>query len=100
MTGFCCDRCGKPLLVDEEVRYVVDVRVYAAYDPMEITSDDLAADRRDEIRELTQKMREMDPKELEEQVYKRFTLELCPACQREYLKHPLPKPQNTHTEEH
>ena len=91
MAGFCCDRCGKPLLVDEEVRYVANIEVFAAYDVMELTSDDLAGDRTDEIRDLVQQMRRMDPKELEDQVYQRITLDLCPACRKAFVKDPLGK---------
>ena len=90
MADFCCDMCGKPLLVDEDVRYILKVEVFAAYDPMELTEDDLKADRLKEIRELVKRMEQMDPKELEEQVYKKLTFDLCPACRKKYLKNPLP----------
>ena len=41
MNGISCDRCDKSLLVDEDVRYEVRIVVQAAYDPMEITREDL-----------------------------------------------------------
>ena len=51
MDGITCDMCGKSLLVDEDVRYIADVsRSYAAYDAMEITTEDLA--RRDIAEEI------------------------------------------------
>ena len=90
MAQFCCDMCGKPLLVDEDVRYILKVEVYAAYDPMELTDDDLKASRLKEIRELVKRMEHMDPKELEDQVYKKLTFDLCPACRKKYLSRPLP----------
>ena len=90
MAGFCCDMCGKPLLVDSGVRYIARIEVFAAYDPMELTADDLKRDHLKEIRELAQRLAERDPQELEDQVYKSFTFDLCPECQKEYLKHPLP----------
>lgn len=91
MAGFCCDLCGKPLLVDEDVRYVVRIEVFAAYDPMELTEDDLKADRLKEIRELSRRMAGMDPKELEDQVYQKLAFDLCPACRKKYVKNPLPR---------
>ena len=90
MAQFCCDMCGKPLLVDEDVRYVVRVEVFAAYDPMELSAEDLKRDRLKEIRELVKRMEAMAPQELEDQVYKQLTFEVCPACRKKYLKNPLP----------
>jgi len=89
VSGFVCDRCGKPLLVDEDVRYVLKMELFAAYDPMELTHDDLAQDRRTEIADLIDQMQRMDPKKLEESVYKRMVFDLCPACQRAVLDDPL-----------
>jgi hypothetical protein len=31
----------------------------------------------------------MSPEEAQDQVYREFSFDLCPACQREYLRHPL-----------
>ena len=91
MAGFCCDVCGKPLLVDSDVRYVVKIEVFAAYDPMELTDADLKQDRMKEIRDLAQRLSELEPQELEDQVYKSFQFDLCPECQRKYVKNPLPR---------
>jgi hypothetical protein len=90
MADFCCDMCGKPLLVDEDVRYILRVEVFAAYDPMELTAEDLKQDHLAEIRELVKRMEAMDPKELEDQVYQKLTFEVCPACRKKYVAHPLP----------
>ena len=92
MDSFSCAMCGKPLLLDEDVRYVVDIRVYAAYDAMDLTAEDLKKDRREEIKRLIEQMKDMDPQELEDQVHKEFRFHLCPACQRQYLRDPLPRP--------
>lgn len=89
MIKLACDICGKTLLLDEDVRYVVDIRVFAAADPMELTADDLKRDLRRELRELVERMKNMDPEKAQDSVYRRFRFELCPACQKEYLKDPL-----------
>jgi len=81
--------CGKTLLSDEDVRYVVKVEVYAAYDPLEITEEDLKKDHKQEIADLLSDMNGMDAEELEEGVYKRLRFDLCAACQRRYLANPL-----------
>ena len=33
--GLICDRCSANLLVDSDVRYLVMIEVYTAYDPLE-----------------------------------------------------------------
>jgi hypothetical protein len=86
--------CGKPLLADEDTRYVVKVDVYAAYDPMEITDADLAEDKSEEVKELLDQMADMDAEQLEDQVHKTFRFDLCPACQACYIQDPLSRGAN------
>ena len=89
MVHYTCDMCGKPLLVDEDTRYVVRVEVFAAYDPLELTEEDIEADHLEEISHLIEKMERMDPEELEDDVYKSFRLDLCPACRKKFVEEPL-----------
>ena len=89
MIHFTCDMCGKVLLADEDTRYVVKVEVYAAYDPMELTSKDLQDDRTEEMQDLLDEMADIDPEVLEDQVHKTFRFDLCPECHAAYLKDPL-----------
>jgi hypothetical protein len=90
MDGIVCDMCGKELLTDEDTRYVVKIQVYAAYDPMELTADDVARDRSNELAELLRQLESMNADELEDQVARCFEFDLCPACQKKYLAEPLP----------
>src|SRR5690554_3939730 len=83
-----CDGCGKPLQ-HGALRYRVKIDVRAAYDEMEIGLADLFRDHREELRSLVERYQDDDPKMLEETIYKAFQLDLCPACQRIYLKNPL-----------
>ena len=89
MDGLTCDGCGEGLLLDADVRYVVEIQVYAAYDPLEITREDLARDHPGEMARLIERMRKMDPRELEDGVHRKFRFDLCPRCQRSYLRDPL-----------
>ncbi|MBM4036338.1 MAG: hypothetical protein FJ291_31775 [Planctomycetes bacterium] len=93
MNRLSCDLCGAALLAGEPVRYEVRIQVYAAYDPLELTPDDLARDHRAEIRALLERLQDADPAELEESVYKDFRFDLCMACQRRYVRAPLPRPR-------
>ena len=84
-----CDLCVKTLLADEDVRYVVKIDVFAAYDPVELTDEDLKKDLKAELRRLVKAMEHMDPEKAQDSVYRHFEFHLCPACQKEYIKDPL-----------
>ena len=94
MLHFSCDLCGKELLVEEDLRYVAKIEVYAAYDPLEITEEDLEEDHMEQISELIKSMEHMDQQELEDQVYKSFRFDLCPECHKKFLKDPLGREPN------
>ena len=65
MKYYRCDMCGARI-APEELRYVLKMSIFAAYDKMEIELSDLEKDYEEEIRKLTEKMEHMDPKQLEE----------------------------------
>jgi hypothetical protein len=88
--GLTCDRCGGGLLLDAPVRYIVRIEVKAAYDPLEITEEDLAnaeAGMKDALRELE----ETTAEEAQDQVYRRFTFDLCARCRKPYFGNLLGK---------
>jgi ribosomal protein S27AE len=85
MHGLSCDRCGKSLLVDEEVRYLARIEVVAAYDPPELTRRDLETDFDAEIRRLVRAMEGRDAKSLEEEVAAIRRFDLCPPCRGTFL---------------
>ena len=89
MVHYTCDMCGKTLLSDEDVRYVVKIEVYAAYDPMELTDEDLLEDHASEIEAICHEIAELDQGELEDSVYKEMEFDLCPGCQKRYIRDPL-----------
>lgn len=83
-----CDGCGKELLTGQ-LRYRVKIDVRAAYDKLEVGLADLVRDHRAEMLKLIEKLRHKQPREIEETIYKGFELDLCPSCQRAYIKAPL-----------
>lgn len=89
MHGLTCDLCDGNLLVDSDVRYRLRIDVFAAYDPLEIAPGDLQRDLGKEMADLLERMKTMDPEELQDQVFKRFEYDLCPVCQKKYLVDPL-----------
>ena len=90
MDDFTCDICGKVLLADENTRYIVKIEVFAAYDPLELTRQDIEGDHEAEMARLLAQMRNMSTEQLEDQVYRSFRFDLCPSCQAKYLAQPLP----------
>jgi hypothetical protein len=90
MNGIACDRCGKALLVGEPARYEVSITVKAAYDPMEITREDLERDTHAEMKRLLERMKDVSAEAAMDEVFREFRFDLCMGCQKEYLKAPLP----------
>ena len=84
-----CDLCGQDLLVRSEVRYEVRIEVKAAYDPLEITEEDLSQDLRAEIAKVLRQLEGLSEEEARNEVYRQFEFDLCAACQKRYVKNPL-----------
>ncbi|HTS17093.1 MAG TPA: hypothetical protein VMP11_05935 [Verrucomicrobiae bacterium] len=84
-----CDRCGQ-LIEEGALRYIAKIQVYAAYDPMNITFEDMAKDHTSEIEEILKQCEGMTEEELMQDVYVDFQFDLCRTCQRTYIKEPLP----------
>jgi len=89
MDGLVCDGCGGGLLLDSDVRYVLRIEGFAAYDPLEITHEDLQKDFESEMERLLEALHHMSPEEAQDEVHRSFRLDLCPKCWRRYLKDPL-----------
>ncbi len=90
MDHLTCDRCGAGLLLDAPVRYEVRIEVKSAYDPLEITEEDLAR-AREELRELVERLRDYSPSKAQDEVYREFRFDLCATCQKAFLADPLGK---------
>ena len=91
MDHLTCDRCGRGLLLDAPVRYEVKIEVKAAYDPLEMTEEDLA-NAEEELKKVLAQLRDYSAKEAQDEVYRAFAFDLCATCQREFLSAPLGRP--------
>ncbi len=89
MDGIVCDACGAALLVDEDVRYVLKIEGFAAYDPLEITKKELERDLVAEMEALLRRLESLSAEEAQNEVYRSFRYDLCPPCWRRYLADPL-----------
>ena len=89
MVHYTCDMCGKPLLPDEDIRYVVKIEVYTACDAMEM-DDDIDEEIEEMEEEDESEDDAADPAEmLENGEYKTFRFDLCTKCHEKYLQDPL-----------
>ena len=89
MDGLVCDVCGGNLLVDSDTRYVVKIEGFAAYDPLELTRQDLKRDFEAEMKSLLDRLSRVGADEAQDEVHRTFQFDLCPECWRRYLKDPL-----------
>ncbi len=89
MDRLTCDRCGNGLLLDAPVRYEVRIEVKSAYDPMELTDEDLAK-AGEEMKNAVEALKNVSAEDAMDEVYKEFRFDLCRTCQKAYIKGPLP----------
>ncbi len=89
MDGLTCDVCDEGLLLDVDVRYILKVEGYAAYDPMELTRQDLEKDVEAEMRGVLRQLETKDGDEAQDEVHRAFSYDLCPRCWKRYLRDPL-----------
>jgi endogenous inhibitor of DNA gyrase (YacG/DUF329 family) len=90
MLHVTCDLCGKEVQPGEDQRYVVKIEVFAAHDPAQLTEADLDEDHMEAVSELLREMGdELADPNLAEPVYKNFRYDLCPECQKKFIRDPL-----------
>ena len=95
MDHLTCDRCGNGLLLDAPVRYEVRIEVKSAYDPLELTAEDLAG-AAEGLKNAVESVKHLSAEEAQDEVYREFRFDLCRTCQKAFLKSPLgPAPKAT-----
>lgn len=88
MIHYVCDGCGAEL-EKGELRYTVTIDVRAAYDQLEVGLLDLVRGHKAALEGVVNSLEEADVEALESQIFKQMKLDLCPKCQRKYLKKPI-----------
>lgn len=90
MIRYRCDGCGKDLRRDGSDHFIVKIETFAAAGSLEFTEEDMKRDHRADIERVIRDLATTTPDEIEDQVYRSFRFDLCPTCQRKYLKKPIP----------
>jgi len=89
MIHYACDLCGRELDPHEDLRYVVRMEVYAAFDPMTSEEDPDDRDHLDEIQEILERMRDVEDPQIGNDVYQQLRFDLCPECRKRFVANPL-----------
>ena len=89
MIRYRCDGCGLDLARNGSNHYIVKIEAFAAAGRLEFTEQDLQRDHQAEMRRVLAELEKKSPDEIEDQVYRALRYDLCPACHRRFLEHPL-----------
>ena len=86
MIHFTCDCCNRAINLDQEVRYIVRMEVFAALD----LGDDAMDDDRDYLQEIEDMLtHDNSLEELDEDVYQTARFDLCGECRERLIRNPL-----------
>ncbi len=89
MIQFSCDLCKRELDSQDDLRYVVKIEVYAAFDPAVVDGEDDDRDHLEEIQDILERMEDASAEEIGDEVYQQLRFDLCPECRKKFLKNPL-----------
>lgn len=88
MIRYSCDCCKRELDPEDDLRYVVKVEVYAAFDPVTNEEED-DRDHLQEIQDILERLEDTENEYIGDDVYQQLRFDLCPECRRRFLKNPL-----------
>ena len=88
MIRYSCDLCGRDLGRSEDLRYVVKMEIYAAFDPTAADEDD-DRDHLQDIQDALERLDDMADDQIGEDVYQQLRFDLCPECRKRFLNNPL-----------
>jgi hypothetical protein len=88
MIHYSCDCCKRPL-DPEDLRYVVKMEVYAAFDPCAMDEAEDDRDHLQEIQEILQRSEDANDPQIGNDVYEQLRFDLCTECRKKFIKNPL-----------
>lgn len=88
MIRYECDRCGVSMGANDHQRYIVRIEVFAAADHVDLDAE-TACPSSEDLGSMVKALAEADPCEVEDRTYRFLRFDLCDACRRELLRHPL-----------
>ncbi len=88
MIRYTCDLCKRELDAQEDLRYVVKMEVYAAFDPVTDQGDD-DRDHLQEIQDILERLEDAESDQIGDEVYQQLRFDLCSDCRRKFTRNPL-----------
>ncbi len=89
MIRYTCDMCKRDLDPEEDLRYVVKMEVFAAFNPDACDEDESDRDHLQEIQDILERMDDAEDDQIGDDVYKQLRFDLCPECRRKFMQNPL-----------
>ncbi len=89
MIRYSCDLCKRELDSEVDLRYVVKIEVYAAFDPTAASEDENDRDHLQEIQDILESLEDADDDLIGNDVYQQLRFDLCPECRKKFLQNPL-----------
>ena len=89
MIRYSCDLCKRDLDSEDDLRYVVKIEVYAAFDPAAAGEDENDRDHLQEIQDILESLEDADDDQIGDDVYRQLRFDLCPECRKKFLQNPL-----------
>jgi hypothetical protein len=89
MIRYVCDLCKCDLDPEDDLRYVVKIEIYAAYDPNLNAEDEDDRDHLQEIQDILERLEDDTDEQIGTEVYQKLRFDLCPECRKKFLHNPL-----------
>lgn len=89
MIRYTCDVCRRELDPKHDLRYVVKMEVYAAFDPTTADEEDDDRDHLQEIQDVLERLEDAENDQIGDDVYQQLRFDLCPECRRRFINNPL-----------
>jgi len=89
MIHFSCDRCGKTINIDSEIRYVVNFQAHASVEIPGASVWDDDPVYLQELQNVTNDLFEIGELSCPEEIYHQRRFDLCETCYHRYLQNPL-----------
>ncbi len=88
MIHYTCDGCQRSIDTEDEVRYVVRMEVYAAFDAGEEEGDP-GRDNLQEIDDILDALDDLENDAIGPDIFQQVRYDLCGECRKQFLRNPL-----------
>ena len=88
MIRYSCDLCKRQLDPQEDLRYVVKMEIYAAFDPVTDQEED-DRDHLQEIQDILERLDDAESDQIGDDVYQQLRFDLCAECRKKFACNPL-----------